>query len=228
MQGKDKTIVTRINRAPEPMYGRFKEFYSGLLVDAMGKLGIMSRQMKPLESGMRVCGPAVTSMGPDLTVRRMAIDLMQPNDVLVVAAGGTQDYACFGDGTATRMMTKNLGGAVIDGCVRDAAGLRRLNFPTFCLGVSSRNYHYPAGLDYGAVNVPVVCSGVLITPGDLVFGDDDGVVVVPQSMLEAVYVAVKKQFDTETIERDGWTTYPEFGVRDELARRGYTFSEVEG
>lgn len=223
MQRDAGKVVTRINRVPPEVVAAYRGLYSGLIVDAMEKLNIMSPAIKPLSTGMRICGPAVTSLGPDLTVRRMAIDLMQPGDVLVVAAGGTTDYACFGDGTATRMITKDAEGAVIDGCVRDAAGLRDLGFPTFSLGVSARNYHYPAGIDHGAVNVPVVCGTVLVEPGDLVFGDDDGIVVVPRQRASEVYELARAQLEREKPERASWTNYPAFAVREELERRGYVF-----
>jgi 4-hydroxy-4-methyl-2-oxoglutarate aldolase len=100
----------------------------------------------------------------------MAIDLALPGDVLVVAAGGVTDYACFGDGTAQRMMLKGMAGAVVDGSTRDARFLRQLAFPTFVRGVTPRNYHYPVSAEYGAVNVSVVCGGVLVEPGDVILG----------------------------------------------------------
>lgn len=77
------------------------------------------------------------------------------------------------------MMLKKMQGAVIDGSTRDAGGIRALGFPTFVKGITPRNYHYPVSPEYGSVNVPVVCGGVLINPGDLIIGDDDGVIVIP-------------------------------------------------
>jgi 4-hydroxy-4-methyl-2-oxoglutarate aldolase len=218
-----RRVVTRIERVDRDVVKRFQNFYSAIVLDAMGKYNIADVDLGPLNPGMRVVGPAVTSLGPDLTVRRMVIDLAQPGDVLVVAAGGVRDYACFGDGTATRMLTKDLAGAVIDGCVRDAAGLRALAFPTFCRGVTARNYHYPAGGDHGAVNVPVVVGGVLVEPGDLVVADDDGVVFVPRVLAADIADIVEPKLAAERQLRDSWTTYPSFDVADELRRRRYVF-----
>lgn len=218
-----KRVITRIDRVSESLVKRFHDFYTGIVLDTMGKHGSMNTDLAPLSPGMRFCGPAVTSMGPDLTVRRMAIDLAAPGDVLVVAAGGVRDYACFGDGTATRMMTKSMSGAVVDGLVRDAAGLRSLGFPTFCLGSTPRNYHYPVSGDNGGVNVPVVCGGVLVEPGDLLLGDDDGVVVVPKALAPEIADLVEPKLAEERRVRASWTEYPPFGLADDLRSRGYRF-----
>jgi 4-hydroxy-4-methyl-2-oxoglutarate aldolase len=216
-------IVTSIERVHPQIVQQFKQFYTGIVLDALGKHGTMHVDIGPLRPGLTMCGPAVTALGPDLTVRRMAIDLAEPGDVLVVAAGDVRDYACFGDGTASRMMTKSMAGVVIDGCTRDAAGLRRLAFPTFCRGVTARNYHYPAAGDHGAVNVPVICGGVLVEPGDLILGDDDGVVVVPRLLAADLAPVVAQRLGNEQTVRGSWTTYPPFDVAAELKERGYTF-----
>ncbi|MCS3494386.1 4-hydroxy-4-methyl-2-oxoglutarate aldolase [Arthrobacter sp. JUb119] len=218
-----RKIVRGFNRPESDLLAEFSKLYTGIIADAMGKLGIMQTSMAPIAPGMKLCGPATTAMGPDLTVRRMAIDLAQEGDVLVVAAGGIRDYASFGDGTARRMMTKAMSGAVIDGCVRDAAGLRKIGFPTFCLGTTPKNYHYPSYGDVGAVNVPVICSGVLVNPGDIVVGDDDGIVVVPLENAKQVLDTAKANFISETALRDSWSYYPPFDVEAELLERGYSF-----
>ncbi|WIX76978.1 RraA family protein [Amycolatopsis carbonis] len=218
-----RKIVSKVDRPSVDTVRRYEDFYSALISDVLGKHQVMHVDLAPLSPGMRFCGPAVTSLGPDLTVRRMAIDLAEPGDVLVVAAGAVRDYACFGDGTAQRMMNKPMAAAVIDGCVRDAAGIRRLGFPTFALGTTPRNYHYPASGDHGAVNVPVICGGVYVEPGDLVFGDDDGAVVVPRALAAEVADEVVERITAERALRASWTGCPPFAVEEELVRRGYSF-----
>ena len=173
-------IVREIQRPGSDILATLSESYTGFVLDLLGKRGAMSTELLPLDRGMKVCGPAVTSLGPDLSVRRMAIDLARPGDVLVVAAGGATDYSCFGDGTARRMLLKGIAGVVVDGSTRDAAGIRRLGFPTFVKGVTPSNYDYPVSAEFGSVNVPVVCAGVHVHPGDVILGDDDGVVVIPR------------------------------------------------
>ena len=179
MTGK---IYSKINRPNQLDIEAIATAYSGFILDRMGKVGAVDGGIKPLSPGMRICGPAITCLGPDLSLRRAAIDLADPNDVLVVAAGGSS-IACFGDGTARRMLLKNLQGVVLDAPTRDSAALRSLKFSTFSRGESPRNHHYPFESGKGAVNVPVIVGGVLINPGDVIFGDDDGVVVVPRTNL---------------------------------------------
>lgn len=216
-------VVQRIERVEQEVVDAFAAYYTGIVLDSVHKRGAMTVDIGPLEPGMKVCGPAVTQFGADLTVRRMAIDLAQPGDVLVVAAGGIRDRACFGDGTAKRMTMKSLAGAVVDGAVRDAAGLRELGFPTFCLGTTPRNYHYPMEAEEGAVNVPVVCGGVLVEPGDLILGDDDGVVVVPRLLAPKIQDEVAQKLVAERQLRGSWQDYEPFDVVNELKQRGYVF-----
>ena len=214
-------IVKSFRRPANDDVQAFRDFYTGIILDHRGKSGAMSRTIRPLDTGMRICGPATTTLGPDLSLRRAAIDLAQAGDVLVCAAGGVADYACFGDGTGARMQLKKMGGAVIDGSVRDAAGLRTLGLQTFCMGTTPQNYFYPMSLSFGAVNVPVIAAGQLVHPGDLIFGDDDGVVVVPREDLPALRLAISKQLHVERSERASWTEYAPYNVLDELASRGY-------
>ena len=154
----------------------------------------------------------------------MAIDLAEEGDVLVVAAGGIPDYFCFGDGTALRMMRKGMAGAVIDGSVRDSGFLRSMECPTFCRGVTPRNYHYPVAAEYGAVNVPVTIGGVTVHPGDLIFGDDDGIVVISFGVVDRISDLVSKDIAEERSVRAGMTTFTPFDVEDELRVRGYTIN----
>lgn len=216
-------ILRRIERASTEAVQALAKTYSGFILDRMGKHGVMHHSIKPLENSMRVCGPAVTALGPDLSVRRMAIDLSQPGDVLVVAAGGTVDYACFGDGTALKMQMKGLAGIVIDGATRDSGRVAALNFPTFVKGATPRNYHYPVDTDHGAVNVPVVCGGVLVNPGDVIFGDADGVVVVPRQLAESLSTSIVKELEEEAAMRREMTQYRPFALEEELRTRGYRF-----
>jgi regulator of RNase E activity RraA len=122
----------------------------------------------------------------------MAVDLAQGGDVIVVAAGGIVERALCGDMSATRFQAKGIAGVVIDGATRDVRGTRELRFPIFARGVTPRSNHYPQELDHGAVNVPVVCGGVLVRPGDIIIGDDDGVVVVPLEMAEEIAQAAAR------------------------------------
>jgi len=197
--------------------------YTGFVLDRLGKSGFMSPAMKPLAAGMRMCGTAVTVLGAELEVRRMAINVAQPGDVLVIAAGGVTDHACFGDATALRMQLKGMAGCVIDGSTRDASSLRAMKFPVFVKGITARNYHYPYGGDHGAVNVPIVCDGVQVNPGDIVLGDDDGVLVVPAAVASRLAETIERELDAEKAGRKTMTSFKPYDVQDVLAERGYRF-----
>jgi hypothetical protein len=151
-----------------------------LVIEAARGLGesVVAGLVTPDRVRLRRDGAVV--LGADWRIRSMAADLAQPGDVIVLAAGGLRERACFGDMTATCWKSKGIEGVVVDGAARDVARLRGLAFPVFGPGVTPRNFHYPTGLDHGAVNVPVACAGVLVEPGHLLLGDDDGVVWRPR------------------------------------------------
>ena len=216
-------INCNIVRPNPDSVAKIAETYSAFVLDRMGKHGVCLPNLKPLSQGMRVCGPAVTQLGADLSVRRMAIDLAEAGDVLVIGAGGIEDYSCFGDGTATRMALKNMAGTVIDGATRDAGFLREMQWPTFSRSVTSRNYHYPVAAEYGGVNVDIGFAGTIVRPGDVIFGDDDGVVVIPLEMVDDLAELVTKDIESERAFRRNMTEFVPFDVEDELIDRGYRF-----
>ena len=221
-QGK---IVTSIERPALELVESCRALYTGLVLDHLGKHGSMTPDVKPVWSGAALCGPAITCLGADWRIRAIAADLAEPGDVIVLAAGGVMERACFGDITATRWKAKGIAGVVIDGAARDVARLRALGFPAFARGVTPRNFHYPAGLEHGAVNVPVVCAGVLVEPGDIVVGDDDGVVVLPRRIAAEIVAAASAYLEGEDAARAalGGGEYVSLGVAEELKEHGYTF-----
>lgn len=219
-----RVVVTTIERPAPELVTRYRGLYTGLVLDHLGKHGCMSPDVKPVWSGASLCGPAITCLGADWRIRAMAADLAEPGDVVVVAAGGLREYACFGDMTATAWRSKGIEGVVVDGAARDVVRLRSLGFPVFAREVTPRNFHYPAGLDHGAVNVPVVCAGVYVEPGDIVVGDDDGVVVVPRRIAQKIADAATAFLEQENAGRAMLKEqYVSFGVEKELRERGYTF-----
>jgi regulator of RNase E activity RraA len=145
----------------------------------MGAHGVMHRDIKPLSPGMRVAGPALTVLtrpGDALFVVRGA-DCAQPGDVMVIDGGGVADMCVIGDRIAYYLQAKRkVNGIVVDAAVRDARGLREAGMPVFTRGVTPIVF---GAQGPGAVNVPIACGGVPVKPGDIIVGDDDGVVVVP-------------------------------------------------
>jgi len=148
---------------------------------------------------------------------------LPPNAYLV--ADGVIDHACFGDITALRMQLKGIAGIVIDGAARDAAVIRQMKFPVFLKGVTARNYHYPYGGNHGGVNVPIVCDGVAVNPGDVILGDDDGVVVVPQEQAIRIARTVEAELAEENVRKRGLTQWQPWPIEDVLRQRGYRFED---
>ena len=219
-----RVVVTTVERPSADTVAKYKNFYTGHVLDHLGKHGAMHSSIKPVFAGARVCGPAVTVFGPDWRLRFTAADLAQPGDVIVIVSGSTE-HACFGDVTATRWQRKGIGGVVVDGAVRDIAGLRALGFPTFARNVTPRTFHYPAGMDHGAVNVPIACGGIIVVPGDMIVGDEDGVVVVPRAAAAEVADTVLSYLAKEATKKDAFARgeIPTGVAADELRQRGYRF-----
>ena len=192
------------------------------ILDVLGKTGALVPEIKPVASGMRLCGPAVTCLGPDLDVRRMAIDLAPPGSVLVLAAEGVTDRACFGSYTADMMQRAGLAGVVIDGATRDVAELRTLGFPTFARAATPRSFGYPQPGIEGSVNVAVPCGGTIVEPGDVIAGDDDGVIAIPRQQCEALAPAVIEAMEAERRKWEARYGKP-FGVEERLRARGFSF-----
>jgi 4-hydroxy-4-methyl-2-oxoglutarate aldolase len=221
-QGK---IHTRILRPDAADIDVIRQTYTGFVVDRLGKHGVMHHAIKPLDPATKICGPAVTVLGPDLALRRMAGDLAEPGDVLVIAAGGGEDYGLFGDGTALKMSLRGVQGVVIDGATRDANRIVQMGFPCFCRGVNLRNYDYPVFPRFGAVNVPVTAGGAIVKPGDLIFGDADGVLVIPRLFVPALVENIREQYASEARERVLLDADFRFNVKDDLLSRGYQFTD---
>ncbi len=194
--------------------------YTGFVVDRIGKHGVMDPAIKPLSSETVICGPAITVLGPDLTLRRVAADLACSGDIIVIAAGGAS-YACFGDGTARKMKLAGVQGVVIDGFTRDARRVAALRFGCFCRGSTLANYDYPVFPQLGAINVPVSCGNAIVYPGDLIFGDADGVLVIPRKFVDELAVGLQHDLMVETQDRLALKKGYKFNELGQLVERGY-------
>ena len=171
-------IITDIKRAPKELIERFEKYDTCKIGDAMGRYGIMHYEIKPISRGMRVVGSAVTVLtkpGDVLFIQKVA-DVIHTGDVVVVDAGGLREFACMGERLFGYLKDRGLKGFVIDGSVRDSKGILELDIPVFSRGIC---ISVGGSVGPGAINVPIQCGGVTVRPGDIVVGDDDGVVVVP-------------------------------------------------
>lgn len=179
------TVITDIRRPTAKVVDRFRAHDVAKVADAMGGGGLMQRAIKPVGPGTKLLGTAVTVMARpgDVLYVIHAADLAQPGDVIVIDGGGSEELAMIGDGISAYMRSRGVVGVVVDGCVRDVMGLRDMGFPMFSRGVSARIH---GAVGPGAINVPIACGNVVVYPGDVVLGDDDGVVVVPGGSAESV------------------------------------------
>jgi 4-hydroxy-4-methyl-2-oxoglutarate aldolase len=217
-------IVTEFDRPPAEVVERLARLPIANISDAMNKHGVLHHELRPLQTGARACGPALTCGSVDLTVKIFAQSLVQPGDVFVLAAGGVRDYACLGELSANMLLHRSAAGAVVDGAVRDLSGIRDAGLPVFARAVTPRNYHYPFGQPYGSVNLPVVCAGIVVNPGDVVVAGDDGVVIVPRHIAAEVAAAAEQierhESGFRTAIRSGQLSPAAF--EQELRDAGYT------
>lgn len=189
----------RVLPSPPPLdpklLGGFKGLSSATVADAMGRFNFMDFEIRS-RTGKPLCGLAVTvntRPGDNLMVHK-AIDVAQAGDVIVVATHGGVNAAVFGDLMCRAAVGKKLGGIVVDGAIRDVEGIAIIGFPAFSRSVS------PGSCDKdgpGEVNVPIACGGAVVMPGDIVIGDENGVVVVPRDRAEEVLALVKEVEERE-------------------------------
>lgn len=183
---------SRIERVAAEVAAGFATLETTCVTDAMHRFGSLDPEVQPVAPGMRLCGPAVTVRlppGDNLMVYK-AFELARPGDVLVLEARGLRTVAHWGDLTSQVAAKLGLGGMVTDGVVRDIGGIRDAGLPVFARPGFVANGGRKNGP--GEVNVPVAVGGVPILPGDLVLGDDNGVVIVPRADAEAVLARARK------------------------------------
>jgi 4-hydroxy-4-methyl-2-oxoglutarate aldolase len=175
-------VINKIERVSVEVVRRALESGIGAasLHEAAGRIGAMAAYIKPIYSGMRVCGSAYTvecHPGDNLVLHK-AIAAAQPGDVLVVDSDG-HEGGPLGEVMATGARAREIAGLVIDGHVRDGLAIKAMNWPVFARGLSMKGTLKAA---LGTINHTISCGGVVVNPGDLVLGDDDGVVVIPREM----------------------------------------------
>jgi 4-hydroxy-4-methyl-2-oxoglutarate aldolase len=184
------TIVTNYDKPSADVVAQFKGVETGPVGDALGRSAAMDAAIKPIVAGLNVLGTAVTvSTRPcDNLACYKALDVAGPGDVLVIAVQGYPTHSVWGDLTSEIAKTKGLAGMVTDGMVRDVMGLTEVGLPVFARGLTPNS---PQKDGPAEINVPVVCGGILVNPGDIVVGDTDGIVVIPKARVEEVLEKVK-------------------------------------
>ncbi|HEX6301060.1 MAG TPA: 4-carboxy-4-hydroxy-2-oxoadipate aldolase/oxaloacetate decarboxylase [Acidimicrobiia bacterium] len=216
-------IVRNIDRPSPEVVAGLAEAGVATIHEAAGRTGLMEPTIRTIQDGMRIGGPAVTVLCPpgDNLMIHAAVELVQPGDMLVVATTSRSTDGMFGDLLATSLRSQGCAGLVIDAGVRDVADLRAMAFPVWSAAIHAQG---TVKASPGSVNVPVVCAGVQIEPGDVVVADDDGVVVVPRSraavVLDAADDRLAKETDTRRRLEGGELGLDFYGLRSKLEALG--------
>ncbi|MGD9183516.1 MAG: 4-carboxy-4-hydroxy-2-oxoadipate aldolase/oxaloacetate decarboxylase [Desulfobacterales bacterium] len=189
-------VITQIRRPQEKLMAPFKGFGAATVYEAAGRIGSVDPAIKPLGRNMRLLGAALTVRchPKDNLMLHKALQIAQPGDIIVAATDGYPNAGYFGDLMATSAMARQVGGLAVDGCVRDSAEIIEMGFPIFCRGTCMRG---TVKQTLGSVNHPVLFGDVVVNPGDLVLGDDDGIVIIPRSKLEDVLEATRQRVEKE-------------------------------
>ena len=220
-------IVRRnITRADRAAVDRLSAFGVATIHEAMGRVGLMKPTMRPIYTGAHLCGTAVTVLlhPGDNWMMHVAAEQLRPGDVVVAALTADCDDGFFGDLLATSFRARGAVGLVIDAGVRDVKDLAAMGFPVFSKTISAKG---TIKATLGSVNIPVVCAGALVNPGDVVVADDDGVVVVPAAVAQQAADAAQAREDNETAKRQrlaaGELGLDMYNMRPALAAAGLKY-----
>jgi 4-hydroxy-4-methyl-2-oxoglutarate aldolase len=212
-------VIVDISRPDQDTIEKASRFSTATLHEAGGKIGALPSGIKPLAGSMRICGPAITVHSPpvDNIMLHEAILAAEPGDVLVCEVSGEYEAGYWGDIMTRAGKERQIQGLVIDGCVRDSREIIEMNFPVFSRGLCIRGTNKYGG---GTINHPIKIGDVVVEPGDLVVGDQDGLVVLPRLEVNEIFArAQQREIDEKWISEEltkGKTTMEIYGWKSTL------------
>ena len=192
-------VITKIKRPPKEFIEKLKFISVATVYEASGRKGFIDPKIKPIIKGIKLCGPAFTvqTVPGDNLMLHKALEKAQEGDVIVATVGGEYDYGYWGDLMSVQAKAKKLGGLAIDGCIRDSEEIIEMGFPIFSRGASIRG---TIKSTLGLINYPINFGGTVVNPGDLILGDDDGMVVVRFQDCKEVLAKSKERIQKEKIK----------------------------